>query len=46
MLRYFEDLPYPDVARQLGLSHAACRTRASRALARLRLHFPDLADQA
>jgi RNA polymerase sigma-70 factor (sigma-E family) len=46
VLRYFEDLPFPDVAGQLGLSHAACRTRASRALARLRLHFPDLADQA
>jgi RNA polymerase sigma-70 factor (sigma-E family) len=46
VLRYFEDLPYPEVADQLGLSHAACRTRASRALARLRLHFPDLADRA
>lgn len=46
VLRYFEDLPYPEIADQLGLSPAACRTRASRALARLRLHFPDLADQA
>ena len=46
VLRYFHDLPVVDVAVQVGLSESACRTRASRALARLRTHFPDLADQA
>jgi RNA polymerase sigma-70 factor (sigma-E family) len=45
VLRYFHDLPVADVAAQTGLSGSACRTRASRALARLRTHFPDLADQ-
>lgn len=46
VLRYYEDLPFADVADQVGLSVGACRARASRALARLRTHFPDLADQA
>lgn len=46
VLRYFEDLPVAEVADHLGLSQTACRARASRALARLRTHFPDLADQA
>ncbi|WP_235547879.1 MULTISPECIES: SigE family RNA polymerase sigma factor [unclassified Nocardioides] len=46
VLRYFHDLPVAEVADQVGLSESACRTRASRALARLRTHFPDLADQA
>jgi RNA polymerase sigma-70 factor (sigma-E family) len=46
VLRYFHDLPVADVAAQSGLSESACRTRASRALARLRIHFPDLADEA
>jgi len=46
VLRYFHDLPVAEVAGQTGLSEAACRTRASRALARLRTHFPDLADEA
>jgi RNA polymerase sigma-70 factor (sigma-E family) len=46
VLRYFHDLPVADVAAQTGLSESACRTRASRALARLRTHFPDLADEA
>ncbi|QIG46189.1 SigE family RNA polymerase sigma factor [Nocardioides anomalus] len=44
VLRYFHDVPVAEVARQLCLSEGACRTRASRALARLRLHFPDLAE--
>ena len=44
VLRYFHDLPVAEVADQTGLSAAACRTRASRALARLRTHFPDLED--
>ena len=46
VLRYFHDLSVAQVADQTGLSESACRTRASRALARLRTHFPDLADQA
>ena len=46
VLRYFHDLPVDEVAAQTGLSSSACRTRASRALARLRTHFPDLADPA
>jgi len=46
VLRYFHDLPVADVATQTGLSESACRTRASRALARLRTRFPDLADDA
>ena len=46
VLRYVHDLPVAEVASQTGLSESACRTRASRALARLRTHFPDLADQA
>jgi len=46
VLRYFQDLPVAEVAIQTGLSETACRTRASRALARLRHHFPDLADRA
>lgn len=45
VLRYFEDLPVATVADQLGLTESACRTRASRALARLRVHFPDLATE-
>ncbi|WP_296605258.1 SigE family RNA polymerase sigma factor [Nocardioides sp.] len=44
VLRYFHDLPVAEVADQTGLSESACRTRASRALARLRTHFPDLND--
>ena len=46
VLRYFHDLPVAEVAAQTGLSESACRTRASRALARLRVQFPDLADEA
>ena len=46
VLRYFHDLPVADVAAQTGLSQSACRSRASRALARLRTQFPDLADEA
>lgn len=44
VLRYFHDLPVAEVATQTGLTESACRTRASRALARLRTHFPDLND--
>ncbi len=46
VLRYFHDLPVAQTAAQTGLSESACRTRSSRALARLRTHFPDLADRA
>jgi RNA polymerase sigma-70 factor (sigma-E family) len=46
VLRYFHDLPGAEIAAQTGLSESACRTRASRALARLRAQFPDLADEA
>lgn len=46
VLRYFHDLPVKEVAAHVDLSETACRTRASRALARLRTHFPDLADEA
>lgn len=46
VLRYFHDLPVAEVAAQVRLSETACRSRASRALARLRTHFPDLADEA
>jgi DNA-directed RNA polymerase specialized sigma24 family protein len=42
VLRYWEDLPSPDAARLLGISDAACRQRASRALARIRTLLPDL----
>ena len=45
VLRYFEDLPVTEVAAQLSLTESACRTRASRALAKLRTAFPDLADE-
>ncbi len=46
VLRYFHDLPVAEVAAQTGLSESACRTRSSRALARLRTSFPDLADES
>jgi RNA polymerase sigma-70 factor (sigma-E family) len=45
VLRYLDDLSVADVAAQLSLTESACRTRASRALARLRTAFPDLADE-
>ena len=46
VLRYFHDLPGAEIAAQTGLSESACRTRTSRALARLKTQFPDLADEA
>jgi RNA polymerase sigma-70 factor (sigma-E family) len=45
VLRYFEDLPVAETAAQLSISESACRTRTSRALARLRTAFPDLAHE-
>lgn len=41
-LRYWEDLSVADTAAVLGIGENACRTRAFRALARLRRHLPDL----
>ncbi len=42
VLRYWEDQSVAATAAELGISQSACRTRASRALAKLRTHFPDL----
>lgn len=44
--RYWEDLPVAETARLLDLSEGAVRTRSSRALARLRTHFPELEDRS
>lgn len=42
VLRYWEDQSVAETAAELGISHAACRTRTSRALTRLRATVPDL----
>lgn len=44
VLRHWEDLPVPEVAAHLGITESACRSRCSRALARLRSQYPMLAD--
>jgi RNA polymerase sigma-70 factor (sigma-E family) len=44
VLRFWEDLSIAETADQLGLTASACRTRSSRALARLRAHYPMLSD--
>lgn len=44
VLRYWEDLTVAQTAHQLGITESACRTRSSRALARLRTQYPTLAD--
>lgn len=44
VLRYWEDLTVAQTADQLGITESACRTRSSRALARLRALHPTLAD--
>jgi RNA polymerase sigma-70 factor (sigma-E family) len=44
VLRFFHDLSFAEVGQQTGLSETASRTRAHRALARLRTRFPNLAD--
>ncbi len=42
VLRYWEDQSVAETAAGLGITQAACRTRTSRALARLRAVVPDL----
>lgn len=42
VLRYWEDLSVAETSRLLGIRETTCRARASRALARLRTHVPDL----
>ena len=46
VLRYLDDVPVDDVGRMLGLSPTAVRSRAKRALAKVRAtlgdHLPDL----
>jgi RNA polymerase sigma-70 factor (sigma-E family) len=44
VLRFWEDLSIVETADQLGITQSACRTRSSRALARLRTQYPLLAD--
>jgi RNA polymerase sigma-70 factor (sigma-E family) len=41
-LRYWEDLSVADTAELLGIRPSTCRTRTTRALARLRTLLPDL----
>jgi RNA polymerase sigma-70 factor (sigma-E family) len=47
VLRYLDDIPVDEVARQLGLSSTAVRSRAKRSLDKVRMtlghHLPDLA---
>jgi RNA polymerase sigma-70 factor (sigma-E family) len=40
-LRYYEDLPYPDIARLLGCSEGTARSHVSRALATLRVELAE-----
>jgi RNA polymerase sigma-70 factor (sigma-E family) len=44
VLRYWDDLSVAHTAQLLGLRESTCRARSSRALARLRLHLPDLTE--
>ena len=42
VLRYWEDLSVARTAELLGVRETTCRTRAARALTRLRILLPDL----
>ncbi len=44
VLRYWEDLSVAQTAQVLGIRESACRNRAARALARLRVLLPHLSD--
>jgi RNA polymerase sigma factor (sigma-70 family) len=44
VLRYWEDLSVSRTASALGIRESTCRTRAARALARLRVLVPELTD--
>nr|WP_272917590.1 sigma-70 family RNA polymerase sigma factor [Nocardioides flavescens] len=46
VLRFWEDLSIAQTSAQLDITESACRTRSSRALARLRSRFPELAQTA
>jgi len=45
VLRYFEDMPEANVAALLGIGTGTVRSQCSRALARLRVLCPDLANE-
>lgn len=44
VLRYYLDLPFDEVGRVLGVSDKAARARVHRALTRLRVEVPEVAD--
>ena len=46
VLRYYEDLPDPEIAAVLGCSASTVRSNAARALARLRTGTPGLDQEA
>lgn len=46
VLRYYLDLSFEEVGRTLGVSEQAARSRVHRALARLRVEFPEVLEDA